>query len=110
MKLVEIGPRPSGSEELETSRIYITDQLEKLGWSVQRQVFEKMTPEGKVEFVNLRSRFGAANWDGKVTGLLCSHYDTKKFSFRFVGANDAGSSTGLLIELAKVLAGRPELA
>jgi Zn-dependent M28 family amino/carboxypeptidase len=43
--------------------------------------------------------------------LLCSHYDTKFFdSFRFVGANDGGSSTGLLLELARVLAESPVLA
>jgi glutaminyl-peptide cyclotransferase len=36
--------------------------------------------------------------------LLCSHYDTKLFdTIRFVGANDGGSSTGLLLELARVL-------
>jgi Zn-dependent M28 family amino/carboxypeptidase len=29
---------------------------------------------------------------------------------KFVGANDAGSSTGVLVELARVLAERPELA
>jgi Zn-dependent M28 family amino/carboxypeptidase len=42
--------------------------------------------------------------------LLCSHYDTKLFdTFRFVGANDGGSSTGLLLELARVLGQRPDL-
>jgi Zn-dependent M28 family amino/carboxypeptidase len=35
---------------------------------------------------------------------LCSHYDTKLFdTIRFVGANDGGSSTGLLLEIARVL-------
>ena len=43
--------------------------------------------------------------------LLCSHYDTKLFdSIRFVGANDGGSSTGALIEMARVLALHPSLA
>jgi Zn-dependent M28 family amino/carboxypeptidase len=36
------------------------------------------------------------------------HYDTKVFrEFRFVGANDGGSSTALLLELARALAARP---
>jgi Zn-dependent M28 family amino/carboxypeptidase len=40
--------------------------------------------------------------------MLGGHYDTKLFKgFRFVGANDAGSSTALLIELARRLAGAP---
>src|SRR5213075_2294337 len=43
--------------------------------------------------------------------LVCSHYDTKTFdNARFVGANDGGSSTGVLVEVARVLAERPDLA
>jgi len=43
--------------------------------------------------------------------LLCSHYDTKIFdTIRFVGANDGGSSTGLLLELARVIGEHPDLA
>ena len=43
--------------------------------------------------------------------LLCSHYDTKTFdTIRFVGANDGGSSTGLLLELVRVLGQHPNLA
>jgi glutaminyl-peptide cyclotransferase len=43
--------------------------------------------------------------------LLCSHYDTKMFAaIQFVGANDGGSSTGLLLELARVIGQHPNLA
>jgi Zn-dependent M28 family amino/carboxypeptidase len=43
--------------------------------------------------------------------LLCSHYDTKTFdAIKFVGANDGGSSTGLLLELARVIGRHPNLA
>jgi hypothetical protein len=39
--------------------------------------------------------------------LLGGHYDTKHYDeFRFVGANDGGSSTVLLLELARVLGKR----
>src|SRR5256885_5901220 len=59
-------------------------------------------------FVNLVARFGGST---KPTFLLCSHYDTKIFDgFRFLGANDGGSSTGLLLEMARVLALEPRLA
>ena len=38
---------------------------------------------------------------------ITGHYDTKLFKeFRFVGANDGGSSTALLIELARVVKAR----
>lgn len=110
--IVAFGPRPAGSEELEESRKYIEQQLKELGWTAQRQTFTAKTPDGNVEFTNLRARFGASpDWDDRVRGLLCSHYDTKPYSgFEFVGANDGGSSTGLLIELARVLAEKPSVA
>ena len=38
---------------------------------------------------------------------LAGHYDTKLFrEFRFVGANDGGSSAALLLEMARVLKAR----
>ena len=43
--------------------------------------------------------------------VLSGHYDTKIMEDRtFVGANDAGSSTGFLLEAARVLCGRPRRA
>jgi len=109
--LVDFGPRPAASEALEKSRQYLESELAALGWVTRRQTFTTKTSVGQIEFTNLRARFGEAAWDGKVTGLLCSHYDTKLYdSFAFVGANDAGSSTGLLVELARVLAERPAAA
>ena len=107
--MVDLGPRPSGSEAIEKTRIYLTKQLELSGWKVTRQAFTDTTPRGKVEFVNLVATFAAA--DRAPFFLACSHYDTKTFdTARFVGANDAGSSTGLLLELARVLSLRPDLA
>ena len=109
--LVGFGPRPAGSEALEKSRQYLEKELAALGWSTRRQTFTEKTPQGQVEFVNLLARFGEKAWEGPVEGLLCSHYDTKWYGgFEFVGANDAGSSTGLLVELARVLAERPAVA
>lgn len=109
--LVEFGPRPAGSKELERSRRYLIEQLAAVGWETQRQTFTDRTPQGEIEFTNLRARFGEGRWDEKVSGLIGSHYDTKFYtSFEFVGANDAGSSTGLLVEIARVLQGRPDLA
>jgi Zn-dependent M28 family amino/carboxypeptidase len=107
--LVELGPRPAGSEALEKSRIYIVDQLKSFGWTTTRSEFSTSTPRGMMTFVNLVARFG--NQKGPAQFLLCSHYDTKTFdTIRFVGANDGGSSTGLLIEMARVLAINPALA
>jgi len=109
-RLVDFGPRPPGSEAIEKSRGYIENQLSLSGWQVTRQAFTDDTPRGKVRFVNLIARFRAQG-SGASSFLLCSHYDTKTFdSFRFVGANDGGSSTGLLLELSRVLGRHPDLA
>jgi glutaminyl-peptide cyclotransferase len=107
-RLVDLGPRPAGSDAIEKSRAYIDKQLTGSGWQVTRQTFTDETPRGKVTFVNLIARFGNKTVP---SFLLCSHYDTKLFdTFRFVGANDGGSSTGLLLEMARVLALHPALA
>ena len=109
-RLVDFGPRPPGSEALEKSRDYIEGQLHLSTWRVSRQSFTDETPRGKVRFVNLIARF-AAHGNGAASFLLCAHYDTKTFdTIRFVGANDGGSGTGLLLELGRVLAQRPDLA
>jgi glutaminyl-peptide cyclotransferase len=109
-RLVDFGPRPPESEAIEKSRTYIKEQLKTSGWNVTEQPFTDATPRGQVRFVNLIARFGAATKANDLF-LLCSHYDTKIFdTFRFVGANDGGSSTGLLLELARVLGQQPRLA
>src|SRR6266571_2908482 len=109
--LVDLGPRPAGSEALEKSRLYIIEQLKSAGWTVARSEFSDQTPSGKVTFVNLIARFGTGEKKEAAQFLLCSHYDTKTFdTIRFVGANDGGSSTGLLMELARVLGQHPNLA
>jgi len=109
--LVDLGPRPAGSEALEKSRLYIIEQLKSAGWTVTRSEFSDQTSRGKMTFVNLIARFGTSEKKEAAQFLLCSHYDTKTFeTIRFVGANDGGSSTGLLVEMARVLAMSPALA
>jgi len=106
--MVDFGPRPPGTDAIEKTRAYLIKQLEGAGWKVERQAFSDETPRGKVQFVNLLATFGGQS---APSFLACSHYDTKTFdNARFVGANDAGSSTGVLVELARVLAERPDLA
>src|SRR6266404_8139314 len=106
--LIDLGPRPPGSDAIVRARVYIEEQLESFGWNVTEQGFSDQTPRGEVKFVNLVARFGKSP---KPAFLLCSHYDTKIFeAFKFVGANDGGSSTGLLLEMARVLALQPTLA
>jgi hypothetical protein len=109
-RLVDFGPRPAGSEAIDKSRHYIEDQLRSSGWQVTRQTLTDDTPRGKVQFVNLTAQFPSKGRKAPLF-LLCSHYDTKWFdTIKFVGANDGGSSTGLLLELARVIGQHPDLA
>jgi glutaminyl-peptide cyclotransferase len=114
-KQVEIGPRPSGSSEIEKARVAIEESLRRSGWDVERQAFTGETPRGPVPMVNLIARFSAngarpAPRDTQ-RAIVCSHYDTKRFTtISFTGANDGASSTGALLELARVLALDPALA
>ncbi|MCB1229621.1 MAG: M28 family peptidase [Verrucomicrobiae bacterium] len=114
-EILELGPRPSGSEAIEQSRVHLIEKLQALGWQVQRQSFKKKTSIGEIEFVNLRARFAPEDsehlWVRPIRVVLCSHYDTKLYrDLVFVGADDPGSSMGVLIEAARVLASRPEVA
>lgn len=114
-KQVEIGPRPAGSAELEKTRALLEDSLRRSGWDVERQSFAEETPRGSLQFTNLIARFSASGTRpaprDTQRAIVCSHYDTKRFStIKFVGANDGASSTGALLELARVLALDPAMA
>ncbi len=113
-KQVEVGPRPAGSPDLEKARVLIEESLRRSGWDVTRQSFTGETPRGPLQMVNLIARYSAATRPAPQTtqrAILCSHYDTKRFStIKFTGADDGASSTGALLELARVLALDPALA
>ncbi len=103
-QVVSVGPRPAGSPAIERTRGYIIEQLKSAGIAVVQQSFVAKTPIGEIPMVNLIATIPGARPERiAVTG----HYDTKLFKeFRFVGANDGGSSTALLIELARVVKAR----
>ena len=104
--VVAFGPRPAGSPALAKTRDYIRKELTALGLTVTEQAFEAATPAGKVRMVNVRAMIGGAENARRL--IIAGHYDTKLFKdVSFVGANDGGSSTGFLIELARVLKQSP---
>jgi glutaminyl-peptide cyclotransferase len=99
---VSFGPRPPGSPALQKCREYITQQLRGFGYQVEDDSFIAQTPSGSIRMHNLLARKGS---EGKGVIAFATHYDTKLMEGKnFVGANDAGSSTGLVLELARVLA------
>lgn len=107
-RLIGFGPRPPGTPALERARAYLAGELRQAGWRVREQPFTARTPRGPVRMVNL-----IAEWPGRRPEIVAvgGHYDTKPFaSFRFVGANDGGSSAALLVELGRALAARHRAA
>ncbi len=104
-RLVAIGPRVAGSPGGEKARAYIVGELRKAGVEAEVQPFEDVTPHGRMRMANVVARLPGRRAD---VVALAGHYDTKLFkSFRFVGANDGGSSAALLIELARRLSKAP---
>jgi glutaminyl-peptide cyclotransferase len=100
-KLVSFGPRPPGSPGIAQAQSYITDCLKKLNLAVEHHDFLASTPNGSVPMKNIVARRDGGKGD---LIILASHYDTLLMpNALFVGANDGGSSTGLLIELARVV-------
>jgi glutaminyl-peptide cyclotransferase len=107
-RLVGMGPRVAGSPGGERARAYIVDELRRSGIEPEVQAFDAATPHGRKRMANVIARLPGRRPDVIV---LAGHYDTKLFtSFRFVGANDGGSSAALLVELGRALAARHRAA
>jgi glutaminyl-peptide cyclotransferase len=104
---VAFGPRPPGSDANHKLQAYILDQVRVRGAQVIEDPFTAQTPRGQIAMRNIIVKFPGKS--GRAIALT-GHFDTKYFPGRnFVGANDGGSSTGLLLEMAKVLAGQPRI-
>ncbi len=104
-KVVAFGPRPPGSQALRNLRSYVLAQLKLRGCEVTQDSFTAQTPGGSVPMVNIIARFHGVS--GKVVAIT-GHYDTKKMAgVRFVGADDGGSSTAFLLEMAETLQSTP---
>lgn len=108
-KLVNYGPRPSGSHAVIRSATYIAAQLQELGYETEEQVFMAQTPRGPMQFRNVIGTTRLQRAQEPIL-IVASHYDTKNLTnTAFVGANDGGSSTGLLLELARVASGQANI-
>ena len=99
---VEFGPRPAGSAAGEKTGAYIKRELESYGLKTTLDLFTPNTPQGKVKMKNIIAELPGETSD---IIIIASHYDTKPFKdITFVGANDGGSSTGALLEIARTMA------
>jgi glutaminyl-peptide cyclotransferase len=103
-KQVGFGPRPSGSQASAQVQDYIQEQLTTDGCTVETDAFNARTPDGDLPMKNILVKIPG---DRPGIIMLATHYDTKKLE-SFVGADDAGSSTGVMLELARLLCAQPQ--
>ncbi|MBV9760586.1 MAG: M28 family peptidase [Acidobacteriaceae bacterium] len=100
-RAVTFGERPSGSDSIRRLRDWIISEIKPTGGQVSLDSFQGQTPIGPVSMVNILVKFPGNS--GKAVAIT-GHYDTKRIPMvHFVGANDAGSSTGFLIEFARIV-------
>ncbi len=102
-EIVAFGTRPMGSENHKKLENYITAHLK--GDQVEDDAFTADTVEGKFPVRNIIAKYPGTK-DGII--VILGHYDTV-YPLRntgFVGANDGGSSTAILIEYANQLRGK----
>jgi glutaminyl-peptide cyclotransferase len=95
-QLVALGPRSIGSESIAEARGYIREYLEGLGLEIIGYAFNASYEGQEYHMENI---IGVL--PGRRDGVIAvgGHYDTKEIP----GANDGGSSAGLLLEMARVL-------
>ena len=105
--LVKVSPRDAGGGNARRAAVQLESRLKALGIKTAIDTFSEDTPNGNMHFNNVLGRL-----PGKTNRLivLASHFDTKSgISKDFQGANDSGSSSGVLMELARVLKSRGPL-
>jgi hypothetical protein len=102
-EVTAFGPRPIGSANHKKLEDYIHAHLK--GIDTEDDAFTAETPEGKLPVRNIIAKFPGTK-DGII--VIAGHYDTPYYlrNSGFVGANDGGSSTGMLLELADQFRGK----
>ncbi len=99
--LVEFSPRDAGTTGGWKAAKHIYQRLAAFGLEAEMDEFSDMTPAGEKTMINVIGRIPGkqAEWI-----ILGSHFDTMPGIDGFQGANDSGSSTGVLLELARGMA------
>jgi peptidase M28-like protein len=105
-QLVEIGPRPPGSDGIHRAQAYIIGQLKTFGCQVEEHDFHGATSLGDIAMKNIIAKIPGTGSD---IALYTTHYDTLRMA-NFVGADDGGSGTGTMLELARVFCTRKAMS
>lgn len=108
---VSIGPRGLGSSGHKKAEDFITSRLKQMNVAVELDSFQANTAAGPFPVTNIIGKIPGTK-DGII--VVAGHYETNLPTCDdlkpatdsgqiFVGANDSGSDTGLMLELAGVL-------
>ena len=114
-KQVSFGTRVTGSKGHQECKNWLTSQFKSLGAEVIEQNFTTTTFNNvKLNATNIIARF---NPHVQERIILSAHYDTRPFAEKdpnpmrqsdpILGADDAGSGVGVLLEIAKLLQRNP---
>ncbi|MFH0879504.1 MAG: M28 family peptidase [Lentisphaerota bacterium] len=105
-KFLMVGPAVAGTDKALQVAQFLESRLKDLGLKVEIDEFTEISPDGQTVFRNVIAR---RKGSGKGMVILGSHFDGKSgLPEGFDGANDAGSSTAVLLEMASVISHAPE--
>ncbi|SFA99711.1 beta-glucosidase [Lentibacillus halodurans] len=97
----DIGARVAGTEEEKAASEYIKEEFEKLGYNVSTQTFDIRDNEQSQNVMAVKE---AQDIENPEIVYVTAHYDSLSGS---PGANDNGSGTAALLELASVMKDKP---
>ena len=105
--LLALGLRDSGTPGAEAAAKHLAARLQAAGVEARIDEFTESSPCGSTVYRNVIGRLPGT---GEGLILLCSHYDTKSgMPAGFEGANDSGSSSAAVLELARMMAKGPSV-
>jgi glutaminyl-peptide cyclotransferase len=104
-KIVGFGERWPGSPGHAKTEDLIRQVLRKDGGQIEADDFTAKTPRGPVAVHNIIGKFNVTADPKQKIFILAGHYDTL-FQPGFIGANDGGSSTAILLAFADALVGQ----
>jgi len=104
-QIAGFGERWPGSPGHKKTEDLIHQVLQKDGARIEGDDFTATTPRGPVMVHNIIGKFNVGTDPKQEILILAGHYDTL-FQPGFIGANDGGSSTAILLAFADALAGQ----
>jgi len=100
------GMRNPGSPGHAKTEALVREVVQRDGGTFGTDDFDAKSPRGAIKVHNLIGKFNVSKDPNQPIFILAGHYDTL-FKAGFVGANDGGSSTAILLSFADALHAAP---